>query len=97
VLDLRRSEVNAELVDLLPLRPDDDKTLRALLEEQLEETGSAVARRLLDHWEESRDRFTLVLPRAYQRVLDVRAEAAAQDLDVDGAEVWNRIMEASRG
>ena len=43
------------------------------------------------------DRFTLVLPRDYQRVLDVRAQALAEGLDVDGTEVWNRIMEASRG
>ena len=26
-----------------------------------------------------------------------RAEAEAEGLDVDGAEVWDRIMEASRG
>jgi glutamate synthase (NADPH/NADH) large chain len=38
-----------------------------------------------------------VLPRDYQRVLDVRAGAEAEGLDLDGPEVWNRIMEASRG
>jgi glutamate synthase (NADPH/NADH) large chain len=97
VLDLRPDRVNGELVDLMSLRPDDEVTLRHLLERHLEETESAVARRLLDDWDEARHRFTLVLPAAYQRVLDVRAEAAAQDLDVDGTEVWNRIMEASRG
>jgi glutamate synthase (NADPH/NADH) large chain len=97
VLDLRPDRVNGELVELMPLRPDDEVTLRHLLERHLEETESAVARRLLDDWDEARHRFTLVLPAAYQRVLDVRAEAAAQDLDVDGTEVWNRIMEASRG
>ena len=42
-------------------------------------------------------RFTLVLPRDYQRVLDVRAQAEAEGLDPDGADVWHRIMEASRG
>ena len=36
-------------------------------------------------------------PRDYQRVLDVRAEAVAEGLDVDGPDVWNRIMEASHG
>ena len=41
--------------------------------------------------------FTLVLPRAYQRVLDVRAKATTEGLDPDGAQVWERIMEASRG
>jgi glutamate synthase (NADPH/NADH) large chain len=97
VLDLRPDRVNTELVDLLPLRPDDETALRHLLEQHLEQTDSAVARRLLDDWDQTRHRFTLVLPAAYQRILDVRAEAAAQDLDVDGTEVWNQIMEASRG
>ena len=44
-----------------------------------------------------RSAFTLVLPRQYQRVLDVRAKAEAEGLDPDGPQVWERIMEASRG
>ena len=60
-------------------------------------TESPVARALLDDWSAARERFTLVLPRDFQRVLDVRAEAQEQGLDPDGPEVWNRIMEASRG
>ena len=55
------------------------------------------AQALLDDWESARGRFTLVLPRDYQRVLDVRAEAVAEGLDADGPDVWNRIMEASHG
>jgi glutamate synthase (NADPH/NADH) large chain len=97
VLDLRPELVNQELVDLMPLRAEDETLLRDLLARHLTWTESAVARRLLDEWEHARSRFTLVLPRDYQRVLDVRTEAAEQGLDVDGAEVWNRIMEASRG
>jgi glutamate synthase (NADPH/NADH) large chain len=30
-------------------------------------------------------------------VLAVRTQAEAEGLDLDGDEVWNRIMEASRG
>ena len=30
-------------------------------------------------------------------VIDVRAKAAAEGLDPDGPQVWERIMEASRG
>ena len=45
----------------------------------------------------SATRFTLVLPRDYQRVLDVRAQAETEGLDPDGSQVWERIMEASRG
>jgi glutamate synthase (NADPH/NADH) large chain len=97
VLDLRSDLVNPELVDLMPLRPDDETVLKDLLAKHLTWTDSAVARRLLDEWEHARSRFTLVLPRDYQRVLDVRRDAELQGLDVDGDEVWHRIMEASRG
>ena len=97
VLDLDRDLVNPELVDLTPLRPDDETTLRELLVAHLEWTESPVAEALLSDWENARQRFTLVLPRDYQRVLDVRTQAEAEGLDLDGADVWHRIMEASRG
>ena len=73
------------------------RPLRELLEAHVTWTESPVAQALLDDWAAARERFTLVLPRDFQRVLDVRAEAQEQGLDLDGPEVWNRIMEASRG
>jgi glutamate synthase (NADPH) large chain len=97
VLDLRPELVNSDLVDLIRLRDDDEKALRRLLEAHRDWTESPVAERLLESWPESSSRFTVVLPRDYQRVLDVRARAEAEGLDLDGAEVWERIMEASRG
>jgi glutamate synthase (NADPH/NADH) large chain len=97
VLDLDPDRVNAELVDVSGLRPDDETTVRALLEQHVRWTESAVAARLLEEWPTARERFSLVLPRDYQRVLDVRAAAEAEGLDVNGSEVWERIMEASRG
>ena len=97
VLDLRPELVNAELVDLLPLRPQDEEEVKGLLTKHHTWTDSAVAERLLSDWDDARGRFTLVLPRDYQRVLDVRAQAEVDGLDPDGAEVWDRIMEASRG
>ena len=97
VLDLRPELVNPELVDLLPLRPQDEEVLMDLLTRHRRWTESAVAARLLEDWEDARSRFTLVLPRDYQRVLDVRTAAEVEGLDLDGVEVWDRIMEASRG
>ncbi|HEX2705652.1 MAG TPA: glutamate synthase-related protein, partial [Candidatus Lustribacter sp.] len=101
VLDLRPDKVNPELVDLLPLRGADAMTVRALLETHRGWTESAVAERLLAEWDADWQgvsaRFTLVLPRDYQRVLEVRATAEAEGLDPDSPEVWTRIMEASHG
>ncbi|MDT0215280.1 glutamate synthase large subunit [Rothia sp. ARF10] len=97
VLDLDEAKVNRELVDVSGLRDRDVEVLRGLLEKHRDLTGSPVAGRLLDDWSAARDRFSLILPRDYQRVLDVRAAAEAEGLDLDGTEVWDRIMEASRG
>ena len=97
VLDLDEDLVNRELVDVLDLRPDDLTTVRELLVRHQELTGSAVAEQVLAEGEAGLSRFRLVLPRDYQRVLDVRSDAEAQGLDLDGPDVWDRIMEASRG
>ncbi len=97
VLDLDPGKVNRELVDLLPLRERDVEVVRDLLEKHAERTQSAVAAQLLADWPRSVDRFTLLLPRDYQRVLDVREAAQAEGLDLAGTEVWERIMEASHG
>ena len=97
VLDLREDRVNRDLVDLMPLRERDVDVVFELLTQHRRWTESAVAGRLLASWENARSRFTLVLPRDYQRVLDVRAKAESEGLDLNGSDVWERIMEASRG
>ncbi|MGL5816383.1 MAG: glutamate synthase large subunit [Phycicoccus sp.] len=97
VLDLDPHVVNRELVDLGPLRADDELVVRDLLERHHRWTGSGVAARLLEQPDDAYARFTLILPRAYQRVLDVRSTAVAEGLDPDSAQVWERIMEASHG
>ena len=43
------------------------------------------------------ERFTVLLPRAYAAVLLALAGAEAEGLDPADPEVWNRVMEASRG
>ena len=97
VLDLCTERVNTELVDVLPLRPADLDVVETMLRRHVEATDSTVAAGLLEDWPTHSQRLSLVLPRDYQRVLDVRAGAQAEGLDPDGTEVWNRIMEASRG
>lgn len=97
LLDARADRVNTELVDVSPLRDVDRPVVEGLLRDHLRWTDSDVARELLADLDAAYPRFTLVLPRDYQRVLDVRAQAETDGLDLDGTEVWERIMEASRG
>jgi glutamate synthase (NADPH/NADH) large chain len=97
VLNLRADRVNHELVDLLPLRDRDVEVVHEVLTRHRRWTDSAVAGRLLADWDNVKSQFTLVLPRDYQRVLDVRSTAESEGLDLNGPDVWERIMEASRG
>ncbi|WP_106850457.1 glutamate synthase large subunit [Blastococcus sp. Marseille-P5729] len=97
VLDLDERLVNTELVDVIDLRPGDMEVVRQLLEDHVRWTGSSVAKKLAADWDAARSRIKVVLPRDYQRVLDVREEAIAEGLDPDGTEVWGRIMEVFNG
>jgi glutamate synthase (NADPH/NADH) large chain len=81
VLDLNPVYVNRELVDLRPVT--DDATLRGLVEQHYKETDSAVAMGLLAAWDAGR--FTAVVPRDYQRVIEVMRAASAEGRDVDAA------------
>jgi glutamate synthase domain-containing protein 3 len=58
---------------------EDVSLLRGLVERHLEWTGSTVARRVLDNWEEMLPRFVKVMPNDLKRVLQERQEA---DLEV---------------
>ena len=99
VLDLDEARVNGELVELQPLADFEDTSahdeLHDLITRHHEETGSTVAEELLADWDASLARFTRVMPRDFQRVLDVRAEAEAEGLDDEQASA--RIMEVLHG
>jgi len=76
VVDLDVANVNREMVDLDPLDDGDKETLRQMLTEHAQETGSPVAERLLGELE----RFTKVMPRDYKRVLAEMSSGAQDDL-----------------
>ena len=97
VLDLDERQVNGELVDVLALRERDMDVVKGLLERHAEETGSAVAASLLKDWPAASLRFSLVLPREYQRVIDIRSDAESNGIDPDSSQVWDQIMEVNRG
>ncbi|UWX98495.1 glutamate synthase large subunit [Arthrobacter zhaoxinii] len=102
VVDLDPARVNKESLGRGELRleaPDaeDIDIVRGLLIRHLEETGSDLAQKMLESFEDTVSRITKVLPRDYAAVLGARASAAEAGLDPDGAEAWNKILEVTGG
>ncbi len=75
----------------------DADTLRVLVQDHLDLTGSAVAAALLEAWPEALARFTKVTPRQYANVLRIRADAEHRGEDPDGPHAWQLILEESHG
>ena len=92
ILDLDPARVNREMVDVEELDPDDLEFVRATITRHVEETDSALGAALLADWDVTAGRFAKIMPRDFKRVLEARARAEAEGLDVNEA-----IMEASRG
>jgi glutamate synthase (NADPH/NADH) large chain len=62
---------NLEMVELEPLSdPDYVSEVRELIEQHLEHTGSTVAASILENWEASVARFTMVIPTIYRQILE---------------------------
>jgi glutamate synthase (NADPH/NADH) large chain len=92
VLDLPTHRVNPEMVDLDPLDHEDETFLRNTVEAHAAETGSPVAARLLEDWDETLTRFGKIMPKDYKRVLSATMAAEREGRDVNEA-----VMAASHG
>jgi glutamate synthase (ferredoxin) len=67
---------NPEMVDLEAIESEESIShLRRLIERHLHWTGSEVAERVLENWEEMLPRFVKVMPKDLKRVLRERQEA----------------------
>ncbi|WP_280464014.1 glutamate synthase large subunit [Nocardia carnea] len=85
--------VNPEQADAIEALSGDDFTwLRDIIGRHREQTGSAVAERILGDWSQQVNHFVKVMPREYKKVLLAISEAEKSGKDVDEA-----IMEAARG
>ncbi|MEU7977386.1 glutamate synthase large subunit [Micromonospora sp. NPDC049081] len=82
---LDTGRVNAELVDLSPLRDAERELLHDLVQRHVAETDSAVGAELLKNWPEAVEEFTAVVPRDYRRVMEIMKAAEAAGRDVDDA------------
>jgi glutamate synthase domain-containing protein 3 len=69
------------MVDLDPLDEGDLETLRQMLTDHVQETGSPVAEQLLGELH----RFTKVMPRDYKRVLIELSQSTDPDLATAGS------------
>ena len=92
VLDLDKELVNGEMVDVMTLTDEHSSEIEALLRKFAADTNSNIAAELLNNWEKSRTRFSLVMPRDYARVLAAIKRAEREGLSVD-----ELVMEAAVG
>jgi glutamate synthase domain-containing protein 3 len=85
---------NPELVGLDPLDEQDVETLRRLVAEHAERTGSTVAARVLAGWEAILPSFVKVMPHDYKRALaDGQVERTDHPVSAGGAGFFTRDSE----
>ena len=81
-------QCNPGMVDLEPLVAEADvMEVRSLVDKHRQYTGSTVAARMLDDWNNVREHFVKVMPRDYKRVLEERKAARRQERDIVVAQV----------
>jgi glutamate synthase (NADPH) large chain len=82
--------VNKDMVEVEPLDGEDSFFVKNLVERHGIETDSAVAARLLEHWDAEQREFVKIMPRDYRRILEATRLAEAEGRSVDVA-----VMEAA--
>jgi glutamate synthase (NADPH/NADH) large chain len=85
-------QFNPELVDVEALNAEDEEWVFGIVVRHREETGSAVADRILRNWRHSARDLVKVMPRDYRRVLEATERAQAEGRSVDDA-----VMAAAHG
>ena len=78
-------KVNSELVELEDLDANDVSFLRETLAIHNQETGSLVAKEIIDSWPRSSSSFVKVMPRHYKQVLEAMADAERSGEDITAA------------
>jgi glutamate synthase (NADPH/NADH) large chain len=102
VYKLRHDRINHEALvagELNLEKPSEAirEEIRLLISEHQQNTGSMLAAEMLANFDSVIDDFTVVTPRDYANVLEVRSVAVSQGLDPDSPEVWERILEVTNG
>jgi len=92
ILDLNVALVNGEMVDVLVMPDSQKEIVHKIISNHFVETGSLVAKALLDDWKSGSDRISMVMPRDYARVL-----AAMDRAEAEGLPRETYVMEATHG
>ena len=92
ILDLNPALVNGEMVDVLVMPEAQKELVHKIISNHFVETGSLVAKELLDDWKSGSDRISMVMPRDYARVL-----AAMDRAEAEGLPRETYVMEATHG
>ena len=102
VYKLSEARVNREALQLGEITlsstsGEDAVELRAIIQEHFTETGSVLAKSILDNFDQELANFVKVLPRDYARVMEIQQNAIISGYEPDGDEVWTQILEVSNG
>ncbi len=92
ILDLDPALVNGEMVDVLVMPESQKELVHKIISNHFVETGSLIAKTLLDDWKSGSDRISMVMPRDYARVL-----AAMDRAEAEGLPRETYVMEATHG
>ncbi|WP_314686242.1 glutamate synthase large subunit [uncultured Bifidobacterium sp.] len=98
VLDLDMRRVNPQAVasgDLLfhGLDAEESDLVRSLVRRHAEETGSAFAQGLLEDWQASAKRFTVVVPRQFLAMSEAMENARRGHVDFNAPGAWEHVYE----
>ena len=87
--------VNTELVDVLDASVADRQWLLDIITQHHMATSSPLAKKMIDGWKDAADRFRVVMPRDYARVMGILESARTQGLSEE--ETLQRVMEPVNG
>ena len=80
------------MVDIMSVPQEERENVKKLVASFAQETDSRVARSLLEDWEQSLARISLVMPRDYARVIRAMEKALREGLPAD-----KYVMEVANG
>ncbi len=87
ILDCDERYVNTGLVELRPANNDDLKRIKELVEQHVLHTNSSKGRHILENWNNFVNRFTKVVPVAYEEMHDAIERFKAQGLSLEEAQL----------